>query len=272
MDKQQESTAGNHIVPSSGQVLARRSDVLVLRGICELEAAERLRAMAEFARGLECAVADSFAQAAVHYRKAAELGHAQAQFNLVEMYLTGKGVNHNPEEATRWFARIRESAERGDGEAQASFALMYSYGLGVERDSTKAAHWWRRAAEQRVVVAEINLAGMYHQGHGVPVDHEEEERWFRRASAHGDADAAIELGLIYYDVRKCSPSKKDLMKAYTWFRVAALLGSPRGQRGCDKVGRELSLSQIAEAEQLAKEWHTDNVASFIHAQPAPSNK
>lgn len=269
MDNEQEWTAGNDLVPSSGQTLARRSDALVIRGICELEAAERLLAMTEFERGLECAVGDRFAQAAVHYRKAAELGHAQAQFNLGEMYLTGKGVNHNPEEAARWLARIRESAERGNGEAQASFALMYSNGLGVEHDEAKAEQWWRRAAEQRVVRAECCLAGCYHHGHGVPVDHEEEERWFRRASAHGDADAAIELGLIYYDVRGCLPSKKDLMKAYMWFRVAALLGSPRGQRGCDKVQRELRPSRIADAEQLAKEWLADNVASFIHAQPAP---
>jgi two-component system nitrogen regulation response regulator GlnG len=41
MDKQQESTAGNHLVPSSGQALARRSDALVIRGIRDLEASER---------------------------------------------------------------------------------------------------------------------------------------------------------------------------------------------------------------------------------------
>jgi uncharacterized protein len=268
MDNEQESTPGNDLVLSSGQALARRSDALVIRGVCELEAAERLRAMAEFERGLVCAVAKSLAQAAVHYRKAAELGHAQAQFNLAEMYLIGSGVNHNPEEAAQWFARIRESAERGDGEAQASFALMYSDGLGVETDDAKAVHWWRRAAEQRVVRAECCLAGLYHAGCGVPQDHEEEDRWFRRASAHGDADAAMELGLIYYGVRKCGPSKKDLVKAYMWFRVAAFLESPRGQRGCDKVGKELSPSRIAEAEQLAKEWYADNVASLIQTQPA----
>jgi TPR repeat protein len=282
MGKEQESTAGNDLVQSSGQALARRSDALVVRGIRDIAVAERLPAMAEFERGLECAVrawgnerraersaaAESLAQAVVHYRKASELGHAQAQYNLGEMYLTGRGVKQNPQEAARWFAIIREAAERGDGEAQASFALMYSNGLGVEHDDTKAAHWWRRAAEQRVARAESCLAGSYHAGSGVPEDHEEEEHWFRKASAHGDANAAMELGLMHTDVRKCVPSKKDLAKAYMWFRVAAFLGSPRGQRGCGKVGKELSPSQIAEAEQLAKEWYADNVASFIQTQPA----
>jgi DNA-binding NtrC family response regulator len=42
MGKEQESTASNYLVPSSGHALARRSDALVNRGIRDLEAVEQM--------------------------------------------------------------------------------------------------------------------------------------------------------------------------------------------------------------------------------------
>jgi hypothetical protein len=49
-------------------------------------------------------VAQDFQQAAEWYRKAAEQGHAQAQFNLGELYRVGKGVAQDYIEAYKWFS------------------------------------------------------------------------------------------------------------------------------------------------------------------------
>ncbi|ELA09021.1 hypothetical protein MOMA_01390 [Moraxella macacae 0408225] len=53
-------------------------------------------------------------QALMHYKKASELGHAQAQYALYQMYATGNGVTKNPETALMW---LRQSAKQGYGVA-----------------------------------------------------------------------------------------------------------------------------------------------------------
>ena len=42
------------------------------------------------------------------YRKAAEQGHAHAQFNLGLMYSKGKGEEQNYEEAVKWYNKAAD--------------------------------------------------------------------------------------------------------------------------------------------------------------------
>ncbi|WP_439830288.1 tetratricopeptide repeat protein, partial [Aeromonas veronii] len=55
------------------------------------------------------------AQALAWYRKAAEQGHAKAQYNLGVMYGNGQGVPQDDAQAVVWF---RKAAEQGLAEAQ----------------------------------------------------------------------------------------------------------------------------------------------------------
>ncbi len=61
------------------------------------------------------------------YRKAAEQGHAEAQFKLGAMYFSGDGVPQDDAGAVKWY---RMAAEQGHAEAQADLAYMYENGLG----------------------------------------------------------------------------------------------------------------------------------------------
>ncbi|MGA9980697.1 MAG: tetratricopeptide repeat protein, partial [Candidatus Sulfotelmatobacter sp.] len=223
MKKDDEPTESDSLVPTSGQALARRSGALVVRGIRDLEATDRAYAEAELERGVECEVAEKFADATVHYRNAAELRHAQAQFYLAGMYQEGRGIEQNLQEAQVWFGRIREAAERGESEAQVSFASMFHHGLGVVQDYVEAAKWTRRAAEQGDANAAVSLALCYHHGRGVPEDHEEEERWLLKAAAKGSAHACYFLGSSYMDTTRQTVChhEQDLIKAYMWFKIGA---------------------------------------------------
>ena len=49
------------------------------------------------------------------YRKAADQGHAKAQYNLGWCYANGEGVAKNISEAVKWY---RKAAEQGDENAQ----------------------------------------------------------------------------------------------------------------------------------------------------------
>ena len=87
-------------------------------------------------------------------------------------------------------------AELGDAEAQYNLGVMYDEGAGIEKDLVKAAGWFRKAADQGFIDAQTNLGMMYYYGQGIPRDHAEAARWFKRAASQGDHEAGSYLKLI----------------------------------------------------------------------------
>ena len=77
-------------------------------------------------------------QAAACYRKAAEQGYADAQFNLGVAYAYGEGVRQDYARAAVW---LRKAAEQGHAEAQRSLGWLYSEGEGVKRSHAEACFW-----------------------------------------------------------------------------------------------------------------------------------
>lgn len=55
----------------------------------------------------------------------------------------------------------RKAAELGLADAQAKLGLMYFQGIGVDRDAREALRWFRKAAEQGNAGAQNNLGVMY---------------------------------------------------------------------------------------------------------------
>ncbi len=84
-------------------------------------------------------------RACVWWRKAAEMGHAAAQERLGSAYLTGLGVEADPQEGFRWLLR---AAEQGDVDAQCSVAECYLFGKIVEQSEAKCVYWLSKAAAQ----------------------------------------------------------------------------------------------------------------------------
>jgi TPR repeat protein len=80
-------------------------------------------------------------------------------------------------------------AELGDAEAQFNMGVMYDEGAGVQQDLAKAAEWYKKAAEQGFVDAQANLGMMYYHGQGVPCDHKSAVDWLQMAADQGDAEA-----------------------------------------------------------------------------------
>ncbi|MDO5357057.1 MAG: tetratricopeptide repeat protein, partial [Conchiformibius sp.] len=84
-------------------------------------------------------------QAVAWFRKAAEQGMADAQFNLGMMYEHGEGVAQDDEQAVAWF---RKAAEQGNALGQTSLGVMYEFGKGVAQDREQAVRLYRQAAQQ----------------------------------------------------------------------------------------------------------------------------
>jgi TPR repeat protein len=87
-------------------------------------------------------------------------------------------------------------AELGDAEAQFNMGVLHDEGAGVERNLAAAAAWYRKAAEQGFLDAQTNLGVMYYHGLGVARDPEEAVRWFGLAAEQGDAEAREYLNRI----------------------------------------------------------------------------
>jgi TPR repeat protein len=94
---------------------------------------------------LFCSGAEIDAEAVKLYRKAAEQGHAKAQYNLALMYYNGEGVAKDDAAAVEWFCK---AAEQGNAMAQYNLGFTYATGGGVAQDDVMAYVWWNLAAAQ----------------------------------------------------------------------------------------------------------------------------
>jgi len=78
---------------------------------------------------------------------------------------------------------------------------------------------------------------------------------FEVAAQTGAPDALFELGMLYatgLDV------EADLVVAHKWFNLAALRGNRSALAYRVDLAREMSASQIALAQKLAREWLATN--------------
>ena len=123
--------------------------------------------------------------------KAAEQGHADAQFSLSLEYRYRH--QKNLAEAAKW---RRKAAEQGHPFAQTELGLRYDKGQGVSQDYAEAVRWYREAAEQGHASAQTKLGLMYDKGQGVPQNYVMAHMWLNLAAAQGDEDAVKALNRV----------------------------------------------------------------------------
>jgi Sel1 repeat len=95
-------------------------------------------------------------------RQKAEAGNAQAQFQLADAYLEGKGIAKDTVQGLAW---LQKSADRGFVGAEYALAYMYQNGAAkLPKDQHKAADWYRKAAKQQNKASQDELTKMLAQG------------------------------------------------------------------------------------------------------------
>ena len=116
-------------------------------------------------------------------------------------------------------------------------------------DFRSAARWFSRAAEQGYPVAEYRLAASYEFGRGVPMNFAEAANWYQKAAESGYHEALYPLGAV-------NVKMGDLVTAYTWLNAYAARGSvnPNAIELRNRIVREISPSQIVEAQQRSSAW------------------
>ena len=122
--------------------------------------------------------------------KSIELGSVEGLLFRAYFFEYGVGVVANKLEAVRWH---RKAAEQGHAEAQYGLGIRYARGEGVDQDYVEAVRWYRKAAEQGHAEAQYGLGIRYARGEGVDQDYVEAVRWYRKAAEQGHIDAKLAI-------------------------------------------------------------------------------
>ena len=108
-------------------------------------------------------VARSDSNAEGYLLRAAELGDAEAQWQLARLFETGAAATHSPQQAREWYEK---AAEAGLATAQYDYGRVLEAGLAAEPDAEAAVRWFQASASAGHADAQYALGRLYEAGGG----------------------------------------------------------------------------------------------------------
>ena len=205
--------------------------------------------------------------------KAAEMGHAIAQFYVGVSYQYGQGTIQDYEKAFYWY---KKSAAQGNATAYNNLGACYEYGCNVAVDKNMALQYYRKGADlgskkarenlgklltnladeydkagnpemsfrllseavtTENAVAQCDLGYSYLKGIGTSKDYAKALYWFEKSAAQGNATAYNNLAVCYeygYGVAA------DKNKALQYYRKGAELGEKKAQNNLNRLLPDLA--------------------------------
>ena len=92
------------------------------------------------------------------------------------------------------FRSAQKRAQAGEAQAQLELAQMYMYGKGTKQSEVEARKWCEKAAHQGLPVAQRIYGTMLRDAYGAEIRQIPKAReWLAKAAAQGDALAKTEL-------------------------------------------------------------------------------
>ena len=127
-------------------------------------------------------------------QQGARAGKAKSQLLLGSLYEEGKGgMQQDYIKAAEWY---RKSADQGYSQAQYNLGLLYEDGKGMEQDYYEASQWYKRAANNGFSEAQNNLGVLYIMGKGVIKNINNAELMFRRSADQGNENGKRNLKML----------------------------------------------------------------------------
>ena len=83
----------------------------------------------------------------------------------------------------------------------------------------------------------------------------------------GDSEVQLRLGVIYYNGRGVP---QDFVQAHMWTNLAATQGSEVGKKIRDSVEKSMTPQQIAQAQELARNWKIKKEPTWNYNRMYPS--
>ncbi len=111
----------------------------------------------------------------------------------------------------------------------------------------------RVKAEQGDYLAQGMLGALYYNGQGVLQDYREASKWFKKSAEQGKGNFVAQhfLGLMYFAGKGVI---QDYVMAHMYWNLASSYGYEDAITMKGIVETNMTSSQIAEAQKLAREW------------------
>jgi uncharacterized protein len=155
--------------------------------------------------------AESAAKKFAELQKKAEDGDVAAQYSVGAAYFSGSpGVQKDYKQALDWLTR---AAQEGHADAQFKLGSMYYNGYGVTEDRAETMKWYRKAADQGHVMAQANVAYLYRAGWGVEKDFVQAYFWYTNAMNGGDTYSAAERARISHAMTAAQVAEAEKLAA-----------------------------------------------------------
>ena len=217
------------------------------------------------------------------YKKLAEQGNAEAQYQMWELSLFGVDgvIKADKVKAKEWLIK---SAENGYESSQSSLAYQYyeeNSKSGFSQDYEKALYWYSKLAKNGQLYAQNKIASMYAEGKGVLQDYTKAISLYSQSVEKGNLEANRKLASLYLDIGSYEKSfkiyeklankgdifsqgmiasfykfgggtiKKDKVKAYAWLNIVASQGGESEIESRKVIIKEMTKPQILTAQKLS---------------------
>lgn len=130
-----------------------------------------------------------------YYRRAAELGDADAAYRAGEILRRGTNGEGIDVEASLEYYRI--AAEAGDVRSQVVLGTLYSNGADMGLDPAEGLAWLERAAAEDTPSAYYRIGEYYRLGRGGTRDPEAAAEAYQQALEGGNEDSLMRLATLY---------------------------------------------------------------------------
>ncbi|MDO5010326.1 MAG: AAA family ATPase [Intestinibacter bartlettii] len=158
------------------------------------------------------------------YKKAAENGLKEAQFNLACLYIDGINEDdddeENEEKGFKWF---QKSAEQGFVKSKLCLSLCYEHGIGVDIDKEKSFELLKEIEDEKNnYLIQFCLGVHYENGIGVQQDKKKAFEYYKTCANGGYDVGQLRTAICYeYGIGV----KQDYKKAFNRYKKAVSNGN-----------------------------------------------
>ena len=156
-------------------------------------------------------------------KKSAELGNAEAQYNLGVSLEYGYGVETNESQAFEWYLK---SAKQGWNDGLYKMMMAHATGKNAELNNEKAFEYALKCAENDDPTCMLNIVSCYKSGMGTEQNTDKMLEWAIRLAKLENPENLARSGKITsarlnlaYMYRDGTDVEKDIAKSYAWFLI-----------------------------------------------------
>jgi TPR repeat protein len=190
-------------------------------------------------------VAQNYEIARSWYKKATDLGDADAMAHLGALFESGRGGSQSLEAAREWYIK---GAALNSPVAMHKLGAMLENGRGTSKNLAEAKLWYERAAALEYAPALNDLGRLYLAGAGVPKNYVRAKTSFERAAKLGDAKSMNNLGMLYFNG---TGVQRDINLAKSWFERATALNNAEAKENLKHLEEETPVDRAQVAARRA---------------------